>query len=273
MNAVDQQVLSAAEAQEITERIARGLTDVHGLIVRAWEGQAWRVLGYSTWDAWIDAHFRGLQLRPPREQRAEVVQSMRDAGMSLRAISRATTLGHATVHEVLAGDRNRSPEQQPSNVIGLDGKPYAARKKPVPTADDVAAFDDVPLDGLGIHVVSAADLRLSESITGEVVPAVEDEAPWWEEPRMALLEAESRCRSLLEARRRAPRLVEDPADQGPGVLTMAAARTVLTTTGVIVDLGVEDLDRESQTALRKVLAAVVGSLDGVLGDLEGDNHA
>jgi hypothetical protein len=49
---------------------------------------------------------------------------------------------------------------------------------------------------------------------------------------------------------------------------MAAARTVLAAGGVIVDLGVEDLDGESQEALRRVLGTVIESLDGVIGDLE-----
>ena len=49
---------------------------------------------------------------------------------------------------------------------------------------------------------------------------------------------------------------------------MTAARTVLATSGVIVDLGVEDLEQGSQEALRKVLGTVIESLDGVIGDLE-----
>jgi hypothetical protein len=74
--------------------------------------------------------------------------------------------------------------------------------------------------------------------------------------------------ALLEQRRAEPRLVEDPQDPGPSQLTMTAARTVLAAGGVIVDLGVDDLDAEAQGALRKVLGTVIESLDGVIGDLE-----
>jgi hypothetical protein len=46
---------------------------------------------------------------------------------------------------------------------------------------------------------------------------------------------------------------------------------VLAAGGVIVDLGVDDLDAESQEALRKVLGTVIESLDTVIGDLEEAN--
>lgn len=273
------QPLTESDARELTDQIAEGLADVHSLIVQAWEGRVWEPLGFETWDAWIDANFRGLQLRPPREQRDEVVQSMREAGMSMRAISQATDLSYSTVQRVApAGDPNGSPEES-SNVVGLDGKSYKKPKKPVPTAEDAAEFADVSLDGLGIPVVDPSNLPGADDghvFSGDVLdpepvsgqesePA---EPAWWEEPRQALLEAESRCAALLKQRKAEPRLAEDSQDPGPSQLTMAAARTVLAAGGVIVDLGVEDLNGESQEALRKVLSTVMTSLDGVIGDLE-----
>ncbi|MCY1685115.1 hypothetical protein [Kocuria sp. SL71] len=273
------QPLTEADARELTDQIAEGLADVHSLIVQAWEGRVWEPLGFETWDAWIDANFRGLQLRPPREQRDEVVQSMRDAGMSMRAISRATDLSYSTVQRVApAGDPNGSPEES-SNVVGLDGKSYKKAKEPTPTAEAPAEFADVSLDGLGIPMVDPADLPGADAdqvLSGDVLDPEPDsgeesepaESAWWEEPRQALLEAEFRCAALLKQRKAEPRLTEDPQDPGPSQLTMAAARAVLAAGGVIVDLGVEDLDGESQEALRKVLSTVMTSLDGVIGDLE-----
>ena len=273
------QPLNEADARELTNQIAEGLADVHALIVQAWEGRVWEPLGYETWDAWIDANFRGLQLRPPREQRDEVIQSMREAGMSMRAISQATDLSYSTVQRVApAGDPNGSPEES-SNVVGLDGKSYKKPKKSVPTAEHAAEFADVSLDGLGIPMVDPANLPGADAdqvLSGDVLDpeaasgqeSTPTESAWWEEPRQALLEAESRCAALLKQRKAEPRLTEDPQDPGPSQLTMAAARTVLAAGGVIVDLGVEDLDGESQEALRKVLSTVMTSLDGVIGDLE-----
>ncbi|KAA9394153.1 hypothetical protein FCK90_08530 [Kocuria coralli] len=259
---------------------------MHELIVRAWEGRAWQALGFSSWDAWIDANFRGLQLRPPREQREEVVRSMREAGMSVRAISQATDLGYGTVQRAAGpGDPNGSPVEDGSNVYGLDGKQYTQPKRGAPADDDAGEFGEASLDELGIHAVDPASLRgeaKPQVLTGEVVQDTEAPEPesapeegeldpvasWWEGPRRALLEAESRCVELLKHRKDQPRLVEDPQDPGPAQLTMTAARTVLAAGGVIVDFGVEDLDEESQEALRRVLSTVVTSLDGVIGDLE-----
>ena len=240
--------LNEADARELTDQIAEGLADVHSLIVQAWEGRVWEALGFETWDAWIDANFRGLQLRPPREQREEVVLSMREAGMSMRAISQATDLSYGTVNRsARSGDPNGSPERD-SNVVGLDGK---SNKRPAPTAEDAAEFADVSLDGLGIPMVDPTSLPgvgADQVLSGDVLdpePAsnrepVRAESAWWEEPRQALLEAESRCAALLRQRKAEPRLTEDPQDPGPSQLTMAAARTVLAAGGVIGDL--EDAD-------------------------------
>ena len=122
---------------------------------------------------------------------------------------------------------------------------------------------------------SSSSVESSEALSGDVVEPddqAEESAAWWEGPRSALVEAEARCVALLEQRKAQPRLVEDPQDPGPSQLTMTAARTVLAAGGVIVDLGVEDLDADSQEALRKVLGTVIESLDGVIGDLEEAEH-
>ena len=136
------------------------------------------------------------------------------------------------------------------------------------------------LTDLGVPLIDSSTMRqrtepaapeAEEALSGDVVEP-DDEAPaaesWWEGPRAALVEAEARCVELLKQRKEQPRLVEDPQDPGTSQLAMTAARTVLATSGVIVDLGVEDLEQGSQEALRKVLGTVIESLDGVIGDLE-----
>ncbi len=271
------QPLTEADARELTNQIAEGLADVHSLIVQAWEGRVWEPLGFETWDAWIDANFRGLQLRPPREQREEVVQSMREAGMSVRAISRATDLGVGTIHRASAGVPNGTTEQEST---GLDGKSYAAKKPAHKKTDE--STGSMTLTDLGVPAIDRSTLRQTtstedgddvntEALSGDVVEpegSTESSASWWEGPREALIEAEARCVKLVQERKEQPRLVEDPQDPGASQLTMTAARTVLAAGGVIVDLGVETLDQESKEALRKVLGTVIESLDGVIGDLE-----
>lgn len=286
--------LGEADARELTEQIAEGLADVHSLIVQAWEGRAWEALGYETWDGWIDANFRGLQLRPPREQRKEVVQSMREAGMSVRAISHATDLGVGTIHRATAGVPNGTPAES-SNVVGLDGKSYTL---PEPKAAEFEDRGSVSLTDLGVLPIgdstqrqeaapaqgftdealsgdvafpeSGEDLAGAEASAEDASEAVEGEfkSTEWDMTWVALSEAEKQCHALLRENRKQPGLLEGLYDPLVVKLTMAAARTVLSTGGVIVELGVEHLTGEDREALRKVLSTVIESLDGVIGDLE-----
>jgi hypothetical protein len=91
------------------------------------------VLGYSTWDEYCTKEFGAAHLRLPREERPEVVASMREVGLSVRAISAATGLGIGTVARELADAPpvpNGTPEPE---ITGLDGKVYApSRPTPAP---------------------------------------------------------------------------------------------------------------------------------------------
>lgn len=267
-------ILNSTEARQLTQEIADGLENVHGLIVRAWEGQAWRALGYPSWDTWIDENFRGLQLRPPREQRDEVVHSMRESGMSIRAISSAVDLGRGTVERSLAngsGVPNGTPEESGDDteisVTGLDGKSYFPSPQRTETSgpDPQDSYEEASLDDLGIAVID-------RSTTGTSAPEPDEPedttVPWWEESRAALIAAEEQCRTLLKVRKSSPRLVEDPDDPGFETLAMAAARSALAASGVIADLGVGYVEGDSRLVLRRALASIVEALDDIIGDLE-----
>lgn len=278
--AVAGQVLDTEAARKLTREIADGLENVHGLIVRAWEGQAWRALGYPSWDAWIDANFRGLQLRPPREQREEVVQSMRESGMSIRAISTAVDLGRGTVERALSagsgvpnGTPDRPADETEGAVVGLDGKSYSpsSQRAGGSTSNIENAYEGASLDDLGIAVIDrTADATVSPELAEKDAETTKRdmEAPWWEESRSALIAAEEQCRALLKARKSSPRLVEDPEDPGVETLAMAAARSALAASGVIADLGVDRVEGDSRLVLRRALASIVEALDDVIGDLE-----
>lgn len=129
--------LSAEYARELTRKIRVGLEGTYALIIDAFKGRAWSALGYSSWDAYCQGEFGSLALQPPREERHQVVMSMREAGMSTRAIASATSIPQRSVVRQLgtAGESNGSP----GTVTGLDGKTYKA-SSPEP------AFEDVPLD-------------------------------------------------------------------------------------------------------------------------------
>lgn len=153
--------LGAAEARELTRQIRVGLEHSYTLIIAAWRGRAWLSLGYSSWDAYCQGEFGNLALQPPREERQAVVLSLREAGMSSRAIVSATGLSKGTVarelrngSEVLSSDlleMSSAPfgavgtEDGPA-IIGVNGKSYRAsasgRHQREPSTP---LFEDVPL--------------------------------------------------------------------------------------------------------------------------------
>lgn len=67
--------------------------------------------------------------RPYREERRDVVVSLREAGLSIRAIASATGESRRTVDRALdAGGANAPRDAAPEPVIGTDGKTY--KQKP-----------------------------------------------------------------------------------------------------------------------------------------------
>jgi hypothetical protein len=130
------------EAEEMPLDTARALTDqirdqsesLWELIKIAYTHRAWAALGYDSWDAYVEAEFRG-SLALPREDRAEVIMSLRDAGLSIRAIVSATGTSIGTVHRDLddADDDpvdvdTEEPEPEPATITGTDGRNYRARR-------------------------------------------------------------------------------------------------------------------------------------------------
>lgn len=152
--------ISADEAREITDRIKVGVEAVWHLIVEAYNRGAHRALGYSSWDDYCTREFGTARLKLPREERQEVVASLRDSGLSIRAITAATGISRRTVQGDLkqvaqssppasdtqeAYDRMREAlvaKSKPAEVTGTDGKTYTVKdrieaakaKHPTPTA-------------------------------------------------------------------------------------------------------------------------------------------
>jgi hypothetical protein len=112
------------EARSLTDRIKIAVEGTWQLIREAYTSRTWAVLGYDTWDAYCTAEFGETRLRLPREERQEVVASLRDSGLSARAISAATGVSEPTVRRDLAGASFDAP------VIGRDGKTYTVTREP-----------------------------------------------------------------------------------------------------------------------------------------------
>lgn len=142
--------LTASQARELTEEIKHHVTVVWNLVVRAYTARAWSALGYSSWDDYCTREFGTARLRLPREERAEVVSSLRESGLSIRAIASATGIDKNTVqsdlnevyeihtpepevNEDVLAEELIAAHAEPAPVIGVDGKTYtAARSAPKP---------------------------------------------------------------------------------------------------------------------------------------------
>jgi hypothetical protein len=164
-------------AQELTDAIRGQLGDLWDLVKAAYAERAWVPLGYGSWDAYCAAEFAGKQIRLPREERPETVRSLRDAGMSVRAIASATGLGRGTVARALddtSGVPNGTPEPDdqaldlgaehaaPAKVTGADGKRYDRSRPATPTAP--------------------ADMPRDIPAPPATAPAGEGDQPWEEPP-------------------------------------------------------------------------------------------
>lgn len=133
--------LTAEQARELTDRMKSGLTHIWEIIVVAHRGRAWLALGYASWDQFIQREFGSMNLQPPREEREQTITSLRDAGMSVRAIATATQLGRGTVSRAISSpdagvpvgtpdvdssERLKPVDQARASIQGIDGKQYAA---------------------------------------------------------------------------------------------------------------------------------------------------
>ena len=79
--------ISASQARELTDRIRVGVEAVWELVKQAYQSRAWAVLGYESWDDYCTREFGTSRIKLPREERQEVVSSMREIGMGTRAIA------------------------------------------------------------------------------------------------------------------------------------------------------------------------------------------
>lgn len=89
--------LTPAEARALTDRIKVAVEGTWLLIEQAYLSRAWAALGYTSWDVYCTREFGTARLRLPREERQEVVASLRESGLSIRAIASATGVDKNTV--------------------------------------------------------------------------------------------------------------------------------------------------------------------------------
>ena len=141
-------VMDSGQARAITDRIKTGVAVMSELIKEAYQGRVWDALGYANWDEYVTREFGTGQLRIPKEERTEYVASLRESGMSIRAIASATGDSVGTVHAALASTvQNRTLDDGetsdllaeeliatgPAVIIGTNGSRYTPpAPKPAP---------------------------------------------------------------------------------------------------------------------------------------------
>lgn len=144
---VDPADLSADDARELTDRIKAGVEVVWHLIVEAYNRGAHRALGYSSWDDYCTREFGTSRIRLPKEDRQEVVASLRDSGLSIRAIAAATGIGTKQVHAM-------------SQVLS-------------PTTADEDEDETFTLTPVGVDAGEVIDLETGEILSGDRVTGID----------------------------------------------------------------------------------------------------
>ncbi|MBB3039422.1 helix-turn-helix domain-containing protein [Hoyosella altamirensis] len=153
-------VLTASEARALTDRIKTGVEAIWELIKQAYQSRAWDALGYASWDDYCTREFGTSRIRLPREERQEVVASMREIGMSTRAIASATGDHYSTISRELGRVANATPDPQP--VTGTDGKTYLPRSSsPLMPQTDLDELNQ-PNIAPGMTADELNDMRVTE---------------------------------------------------------------------------------------------------------------
>lgn len=140
-------MLTREGARKLTDEIKANLERDWQLIIRAYTERAWEALGHTSWDGYCVAEFGAVKLRLPREDQHAVIKSLREAGLSTRAIASATGASQSTVSRDLRPESDDSGDEL-APVIGLDGKRYRQpttdEPEPEPEPDDpnLGALED-----------------------------------------------------------------------------------------------------------------------------------
>lgn len=125
------------DARDKTDRLKTALGVSWELVIQLFLGRAWAALGHQSWDAYCSAEFGALRIRLPREERDEVIESLRDAGLSIRAIAATGVASKNTVGAVIAASGVPNGD---TSTTGTDGKTYdavnRAKAKPKPEPVD-----------------------------------------------------------------------------------------------------------------------------------------
>lgn len=117
---MENQVLDKGTAERLVQEIRVMDAELWGKMMDLYEGRAWIALGFSSWGELCDTEFKANNFRIPREDRREVVMSMRERGMSTRAIASATGMSKSAVNREMP----TVPNGTVAETTGIDGRTY-----------------------------------------------------------------------------------------------------------------------------------------------------
>ena len=183
--------MSKAEAEELTHGIKANLLATWDLITEAYQRQAWTALGYDSWDDYCRTEFGSSRIKLPSEERREVVTSLRDAGLSIRAISAATGAATNTVRRDLQVSQSDTPQAsrlgtpdlrreqvepipKGAKTKGTDGKTYAkttTRKSEFTTTEKQGPVGQEAVD-LATERTARSDAAYRENLSKTRVKAL-----------------------------------------------------------------------------------------------------
>lgn len=187
----------------------RGFANAWDAMADAYEHRDWVTLGYPDWDTYCEKEFTERKLKLKGEARERAVLSLRNAGMSIRAIGSALGVSTGAVHGDLTGVQERTP----AAITGADGKTYPAAKpasEPPPAAQaepgdtetepeadgPEAPMDPSPIEGLieeSGRESAEEETPLPADSRSEGKPAKE-KLPVWQDDDPEVVEAHRRRR-------------------------------------------------------------------------------
>lgn len=137
------QQMSQREARDLTSCIKATISIAWELIAKAYSERAWSALGYPSWDEYCASEFDTCRLRLPREERAVAVSSLRDSGLSLRAIQSATGISRPTIIKDLKSRVVNSLPAGHPRLEEIDGFVSAGLINDVQDLAEILAMADV----------------------------------------------------------------------------------------------------------------------------------
>lgn len=104
MSEVPLEVITPGDVRASICRARKSLEKAAEEIVWQVEREAWRTLGYTSWDAMREAEYGDAAFMVPRKQRPELVSRMRGAGLTQQQIADTAGVSQDTVHRDLNTD-------------------------------------------------------------------------------------------------------------------------------------------------------------------------